>query len=129
MAVPAEPNAEALANLIQDQGQGQPLVQYNKFRLKNSNLKPKHNYLKRLRAPRRPKFKLARYFVDVPSSFSRLCAVLLGVSSLARKLAIFALIIGPFVYMSIECFAKCCHLCVTLSLLSAARIFCYRVFT
>ena len=27
MAVPAEPNAESLANLIQDQGQGQPLVQ------------------------------------------------------------------------------------------------------
>ena len=27
MAVPAEPNAEALANLIQVQGQGQPLVQ------------------------------------------------------------------------------------------------------
>ena len=27
MAVPAEPNAEAWANLIQDQGQGQPLVQ------------------------------------------------------------------------------------------------------
>ena len=27
MAVPVEPNAEAWANLIQDQGQGQPLVQ------------------------------------------------------------------------------------------------------
>ena len=27
MAVPAEPNAEALANLIQVQGQAQPLVQ------------------------------------------------------------------------------------------------------
>ena len=27
MAVPAGPNAEAWANLIQDQGQGQPLVQ------------------------------------------------------------------------------------------------------
>ena len=27
MAVPAEPNAEAWANLVQDQGQGQPLVQ------------------------------------------------------------------------------------------------------
>ena len=36
---------------------------------------------------------------------------------------------GPLVYMSIECFAKCCHLCVTLSLLSPARISCYRVFT
>ena len=91
----------------------------NKFRLKNSNPKPKHNHLKRLRAPRQPKFKLARYFVYVPPLFSQLCVVLLGVSSLARDLAsVFALIIGPLVYMSIESFAKCCHLCVTLSLLS-----------
>jgi len=71
MAVPAEPNAEAWANLIQDQGQGQPLVQANKFRLKNSNLKPKHNHLKRLRAPRRPKFKLASLHV-----YRVLCQVL-----------------------------------------------------
>ena len=91
----------------------------NKFRLNNSNPKLKHIHLKRLRAPRRPKFKLARYFVYVPPLFSQLCVVLLGVSSLARDLAsVFALIIGPLVYMSIECFAKCCHFCVTLSLLS-----------
>ena len=31
MAVPPEPNAETLANLIQDQGQGQPLVQDQKI--------------------------------------------------------------------------------------------------
>ena len=34
MAVPAEPNAEALANLIQDQGQGQPLVQDQQIQAK-----------------------------------------------------------------------------------------------
>ena len=103
----------------------------NKFRLKNSNPKPKHNHLKRLRAPRRPKFKLARYFVYVPPLFSQLCVVLLGVSSLARDLAsVFALIIGPLVYMSIECFAKCCHfMCHPFTVVAPLAYCCYRVFT
>ena len=71
MAVPAEPNAEAWANLIQDQGQGQPLVEDQQIQAQEQQPQTKHNHLKRLRAPRRPKFKLASLHV-----YRVLCQVL-----------------------------------------------------
>ena len=84
MAVPAEPNAEAWANLIQDQGQGQPLVQDQQIQAQPPQAPP---------------------------------------GAVAAQIQV-----GEFTCLS-KCFAKWCHLCVTLSLLSPARIFCYRVFT
>ena len=125
MAVPAEPNAEALANLIQDQGQGQLLVQDQQIQAQEQQPQAQ------AQQPQGPPGAAAAQ-VQVGEVF-RLCSVFIfaalrcasrrffpcpGVSFCSFYVLIFALIIGTLVYMFIACFAKCCHLCVTLSQLS-----------
>ena len=62
MAVPVEPNAEAWADLIQDQGQGQPLVQDQQIQAQEQQPQA---------PPGGPKFKLASLHV-----YRVLCQVL-----------------------------------------------------
>ena len=87
MAVPAEPNAEALANLIQDQGQGQPLVQDQQIQAQEQQPQAQAQQPQAPPGAAAAQVQVGEVFRLCSLLFSQLCAVFLGVSSLARDLA------------------------------------------
>ena len=124
MAVPAEPNAEGLANLIQAQGQGQeqPLAQDQQLQAQEQQLQAQPQ-----QPPAPPGAAAAQvqvgevfcftllvlFFVALCCTSTRLLP-LCGVQFLLFLCLRFTPVTGSLIYMFTTCFAKFCHLCVTL---------------